>query len=166
MSLEIARRAAQHSSIKEGQLEYGFKQIPIDQPRKKIIGPNIPEERLFDMNAKVIEFKKPKYNGFDDNDDESDEELAIVSRRNPASNPQCAYYSDIGYSELSGTDKKFINVPISTTPGPIEAPINEDCLGRIIDVPEERNIYLEQLLAEYDRVCQCDAHKEPVLTRR
>lgn len=159
-------RAAQRSTIKEGQLTYGFQQKPIDQPRKKIMSPNIPEERLFDISAKVIEFKKPKY--FEESEfdvDESDEELNVDSRQKPiASNSPCFYYSDIGYSESTGTDRKFVNVPISTTPSPTEAPINPDCLGRIIDIPEDRNIYLEQLQAEYERLCQCDAHKEAQLT--
>ncbi|XP_055302267.1 uncharacterized protein LOC129568441 [Sitodiplosis mosellana] len=169
VSIAIALRAAQRSTIKEDQLAYGFRQRPIDQPRRKVITPNIPEERLFDVNAKVIEFKKPKYSEESEFDvDESDEELGIVSRKKPiVSNPKCFYYSDIGYSESTGTDRKFVNVPISTTPAPTEAPINADCLGRIIDIPEERNIYLEQLLAEYGRSCQCDAHKKEVLfTRR
>lgn len=169
MSIAIAIQAGQRSSIKvkESQLAYGFKQRPIDQPRRKVINHNIPEERLFDINAKVIEFKRPKYSEESEFDvDESDEELSVSSRTKPmTANPQCFFYSDIGYSESMGTDKKFVNVPVSTTPNPIEASINPDCLGRIIDVADDRNIYLEQLLAEYGRTCQ-QCSQDTLLTRR
>lgn len=169
VSIGIAIQAAQRSLIKykEGQLAYGFKQRPIDQPRRKIIGHNIPEERLFDINAKVIELKRPKYSEESEFDvDESDEELSVSSRARPmTANPKCSYYSDIGYSESTGTDKKFVNVPVSTTHNPIKSSINPDCLGQIIDVPDERNIYLEQLLAEYERSYQ-QCSQDTLLTRR
>lgn len=169
MSIAIAKQAAQRSSnkIKESQLAYGFKQKPIDQPRRKFIGHNIPEERLFDINAKVIEFKRPKYSEESEFDvDESDEEeLSVSSRKKPmTTNSQFFYYSDIGYSESMGTDKKFVNVPVSTTPNPIKATINPDCLGKIIDVVDDRNIHLEQLLAEYGRTYQ-QYSQDTLLTR-
>lgn len=158
MSIAIALRAAQRSTIKEGQLEFGFKQKPIDLPRRRKISPNIPEEMLFDINGKVIEFKKPNFSGETEFDlDDSDEELSINARQKPAVNPQCFYYSDIGYAESTSVDRKFKNVPISTEPSPTEAPINPDCLGKIIDI-STGNSYSEDLLAEYGKSCQCDTH--------
>lgn len=129
---------------------------PIDQPYKKAIQPNIPEEKLFNLNAQVIEFKKPKFSEESEFDiDESEEQFTHGNRRKhkQTSHPQSFYYSDIGYSESTGRDRKFVNVPVSTTASPIITPIDPDCMGKIIDVPCE-NCYLEEMLAEYGRNCE------------
>lgn len=168
MSIAIAMRAAQRSTIQEDQLNYGFKKRPIDQlPRAKKL-PNFQEEKLFDINARVIEFKKPTYPEEDEfRIDESDEEMGTYSQSKTINqNEKCDgfAYSDIGFSELTGRDGKFVNVPISTTPNPFHVPLVEgECTGRIIDLPDESNTYWEQLLAEY-MTQQC-APKD-VLTRR
>lgn len=154
-------RAAQRSNVQEGVLDYGFKQRPISQPARKIISPNIDEEKLFNMNAKVIEFKKPDQSEEDDLDDEDDEEFGSYrDRKKVAPNPRCFYYSDIGYAESAAKDRKFVNVPVSTTPSPVIATINDERMGRIIDIQHDENIYREQMMAEYGRQCPCAYHKE------
>lgn len=156
MSIAIAFRAAQRSTIQEDQLNYGFKKRPIDQLPKPKKYPNIPEEKLFDINSKVIEFRKPTYPEEDEfKIEESDEEMNTQSQSQSKTADQeepCNgfSYSDIGFSELTGGDRKFVNVPISTTPNPFNVPLIEsERTGRIINLPEESKTYLEQLLAEY-----------------
>lgn len=161
-------RASQRSNVAEGQLDYGFNQKfkrPIDQPTRKIISPSIDEEKLFDMNAKVIEFKKPKYSE-EDEFDVSDEEFGCRREsKKVIPNPLGFYYSDIGYSDAKGNDRKFVNVPISTTPSPASATFSPELMGRIIDVQEDENSYLEQMMAEYGRQFPwCNQNKE-VFTR-
>lgn len=145
-------------------LDYGFRQKPIDQPAKKTISPNIEEEKLYKMNAKVIEFKSPTYSE-EDVSDENDEDFAIQrERKKVIENPRCFYYSDIGYSEASNRDRKFINVPLSTTPKPFTATYSPELMGRIIDIPDDENTYAEEMMADYERQCNCNNHKE-VFTR-
>lgn len=165
ISIAIAMRAAQRSNVPEGILDYGFKQRPINEPARKIISPNIDEEKLFNMNAKVIEFKKPKYSE-EDELDESDEEFGSYRVNKKVSpNPRCFYYSDIGYSESMAKDRKFMNVPISTTPSPASATINPEYMGKIIDIQNDENSYVEQMMAEYGRQCPCANLQTDAFTR-
>lgn len=153
VSLAIAWRAAQRSNIQEDQLNYGFKKRPIDQLPRARTYPNIPEEKLFDLNSRVIEFKPPTYPEEDEfRIDESDEEMgSYTQRKTNDQDKECSgfAYSDIGYSELSGKDPRFINVPLSTTPNPCAPITDNEYTGRIITLPDERNNYMEQLIAEY-----------------
>lgn len=166
ISIAIALRAAQRPNIQEGQLDYGFKEKPINEPHKKINRINIPEENLFNLNARVIEFKKPKYSEESEFDiDESEEKHTDRSygESKQISNPKCFYYSDIGYLESNGDDKKFVNVPVSTTPSPIIRTIDPNCMGRIIDIPDD-NSYLDHIQSEYMRACQCQPPRD-IFTR-
>lgn len=156
VSIAIALRAAERSTIQEGQLTYGFKKRPIDQlPRRKVY-PNIPEEKLFDHKSRVIELKKTIDSEEDEfKIDESDEEFPYKTpdkSRTDNLEKDCLYsYSDLGFSESTDRGAKFVEIPISTTPGPYIEPIAEsDCDGRIIDLPEGGSqSCLDQLLAEY-----------------
>lgn len=153
VSISIAQRAAQRSYVPEGQLEYGFKKQPIDLVRKKVWR-NIPEEKMYAINSKVIEFKKPNDSEEDEfKIDDSDEDDSPTVRKNseiPSDMP-CFAYSDIGYSPMDSYDRKFKNIPISTTPNPRDIPLVEsECTGRIIDLPEKtEQEYLREYLADY-----------------
>lgn len=151
VSISIAVRAAQRTYVPEGQLEYGFKKRPIDLVRTKVWR-NIPEEKLYSMNSKVIEFKKP--NGceedefkVDESGEEDDSTFAQHDDSKIPSDSPCFAYSDIGYSPMESCDQKFRNIPISTTPNPCDVPLCESELtGRIIQIPEPTE---EEHLAEY-----------------
>ncbi|XP_031638305.1 uncharacterized protein LOC116350602 [Contarinia nasturtii] len=171
----IAMKAAQQT-LKEGQLEYGFKKRPIEVPRRRVIPPNVPEERLYDMNAKVIEFKKPSFSAESEFDDEpefeSDEDDPMVNeheKEHRAPNPNHFYYSDIGFSELNRNDQKFKNIPISTTPGPQPLPPNPYYMGHVANLSPEQ-IYLQQLWDAYERSYkyqhQCPAYQTSLTRRR
>lgn len=168
ISISIAMRAAQRSTVDEGIMDYGFNQKfkrPIDQPTRKLISPIIDEEKLFNMNAKVIEFKRPKYSEEDEFAD-SDEEFGSPRKsKKVVSNPSYFYYSDIGYSDVQNNNQKFVNVPISTTPSPESVTFGPEYMGRIIDVPEDENSYREQIMAEYARQCPCSVHNRDAFTR-
>lgn len=143
-------RASQRSTVQEDQIAYGFKVKPVDQPRVTVFR-NIPEEKLFAINSKVIEFKKPNYSAESEFDiDESDEELASNKRAEIRQlDGRSLTYSDIGYAESMANDRKFINVPISTTPNPNYIdPSESECTGRIIQLEHDDNSYVEQLLSE------------------
>lgn len=156
ISIAIALRAAQRSTIQEGQLTYGFQKKPIDQLPRPKIRPNIPEEKLFAINSKVIEFQQPNESVEDEfKIDDSDEVYTIGTKTEYQ--PQhfdksCLSYSDIGFSESMSQYPKFKNVPISTTPNPYIAPtIDPIYNGRIITLPEEKRCAneLDQFLTEY-----------------
>lgn len=164
VSIAIALRAAQKSTINEDQLVYGFKKQPINQlPRAKIY-PNIPEERLFQLNSKVIEFQLPNDSEEDEfKIDDGDEEFTVDTKKTQSQSHDfektCLSYSDIGYAETNGKYPKFEDIPISTTPNPYIAPtINPNCNGRIIDLPKEKyyDNDFDQFLAEY-----LEQHCEP-----
>lgn len=111
----------------------------------------------------MIEFKKRKSYFEEESEfdvDESDEEMTVAKHNKPiAPISGRFYYSDLGYAEPTRAERKFVNVPVSTTPNPTAAPINPDYLGRIIDISEENN--------EYGHSCQCDfSDKEMLFTRR
>lgn len=143
----------------EGQLEYGFRKKPIDLVRRKVWR-NIPEEKLYSINSKVIEFKKPSNCDEDEFklEEESDEEddAAFAPRDDkPAADAPCFAYSDIGYSAMESCDHKFRNIPISTTPNPCDTPLRESELtGRIISIPEKtEEEQIRDYIAEHVRQC-------------
>lgn len=157
VSIAIAVRAAQRTYVPEGQLEYGFKKKPIDSVRAKVWR-NIPEEKLYSINSKVIEFKKPHDTDGNDEfklEDSEEDDSAIVQRDDkiPSDTP-CFAYSDIGYSAMESCDQKFRNIPISTTPNPCEPLCESELTGRIINIPgkpeEER---IGDIIMEHMRQC-------------
>lgn len=163
ISIALAMRASQRPTIQEGQLSYGFKEKPVNEIRATAFR-NVPEENLFALNSKVIEFKPPsKVNSefeLDDSEEESETDTYVESKNMDS---RCLSYSDIGYSETSGKDRKFINVPISTTPNPMYIdPSESELTGRIICI-EDENTYESQLLSELE--CIKRMQKE-TMTRR
>lgn len=166
VSISIAVRAAQRTYVPEGQLAYGFKKRPIDLVRPKVWR-NIPEEKLYSLNSKVIEFKKPcacEEDEFkvDESEEEEDYDSTFGQRddsRTPSDSP-CFAYSDIGYSPMESCDQKFRNIPISTTPSPCEVPLCESKLtGRIIQLPEpteeeQLRDYLNEHIRKYCAPCE------------
>lgn len=165
VSIAIAVRAAQRTYVPEGQLEYGFKKKPIDSVRGKVWR-NIPEEKLYSINSRVIEFKTPNNSEEDEfKIDESEEDETIVRHHSkiPSDTP-CFAYSDIGYSEADSCNRRFKNIPISTTQNPCDIPLTEsECTGRIVKISEKtEDEHLQEYLAEY--ISQCYAPRD-LLTR-
>lgn len=154
MSISIALRAAQRSTIKEGQLSYGFKKTPIDRLPGPKVWRNIPEEKLLTLTARAIELKKPK--GWEEDEfkvDDSDEDTSISTQSKPIDTSCVPSYSEIGYSESLSNYRKFVNVPISTTPNPCAIPLVEsEYTGRIINVPP-RNYEYEQIMELISEHC-------------
>lgn len=160
MSIAIAARAAQRTYVPEGQLEYGFKTTPIDLVRRKVWR-NIPEEKLYSIDSKVIELKTP--NDSEDDEfkiEENDEDESIVRHHTKVPSDIHFAYSDIGYSETKSYDRKFKNIPISTTQNPCDIPLGESELtGRIISIPDKtENEYIQEYLTEY--ISQCCSPRE------
>lgn len=147
------------SNVPEGQLSYGFKKRPIDQPTIKII-PNIPEEKLYDVRSKVIEFKKPKCSEESEfeNSDEDEEEEPCNRKRYNLKRVHGFSYSDLGYHESNAQDVQFVDVPISTTARP-EVPRDESHYGAVVDVVEDAGC----LPPEYCSYTHCAQHE--LLTR-
>lgn len=173
ISILIAMKAQQ--TLKEGQMDYGFKKKPIELPRVKIVAPNVAEEKLYDLNGKVIEFKRPSFHSeeseYDDDDVDqlcgSDEDESHERRKE--THPQRYYYSDLGYRELSENDNKFVNIPISTTPGPPIIPPHPYYMGKIVNFTPQQ-LYLQQLWDAYERSYQqhhqCPAYQNSLTRRR
>lgn len=155
MSIAIAVRAAQRTYVPEGQLEYGFKKNPIDLVRGKVWR-HIPEEKLYSIDSKVFEFKKPNDSEEDEfkleESDEDENDSSFVRQNSKIqSDAPCFAYSDIGYSAMDSCDQKFKNIPISTTPNPCDIPLTESELtGRIINIPDKtEEEHLREYLTEY-----------------
>lgn len=162
MSIAIAVRASQRTHVPEGHLDYGFKKKPLDGVRRKIF-PNIPEEKLHSLNSKVIEFN-PCADDSDedefriDDSNEEDDSPCKEKKGELKSNSPCLAYSDIGYSAKQSCNRRFKNVPCSTTPHPCPPPPLEEseCTGRIVSLPEKTE---DERLAEY--LCEYVAHQTP-----
>lgn len=142
VSIDIAYRAALRSTVPEGSLAYGFKERPINLPKIKIVS-NVPEEKLFSVNPRVIEFKKPKFydEGEIDDDDEFDDDnndsCECVNRRKFDKTCPMGYtYGEIGYKHAKGKDPKFIDVPISTTPRPNCHQMDPNSFGAVVPLDE------------------------------
>lgn len=156
VSIALALSSERQTHEGEGRIAYGFKRRPIEQRTIKT-HPNIPEENLFNLHGKVIEFKKPKQSeecGCDCEEDGSDEDSQTVDQQETNTvNKQCYSYSDIGYAESTGNERKFVNVPISTTPKPRVAPVLNG--GQIITLDDP----CDHVLSEYRVYYNC-GHQE------
>lgn len=94
VSISLAYRSANRAQVDEDEISYGFKKIPVDQPRRKIVK-NIPEEKLWAIDRSVIELKKPNIKSMDTDaeDYDEDDDARTRSRLNPG-------YADLGYAPV------------------------------------------------------------------
>lgn len=135
----------------EDQLAYGFKKKPLDQQTIKNY-PDIPEEKLYNVNPQIIEFKKPSFNSEEEEEDEDDEEG--FENKKQCTKTFGSTYTDLGYREVIPMDRKYYNVPISTTPMP-RVYLPYECSGRVVEVSSEsENDYRPAELAE-----KCPIHE-------
>lgn len=154
------------SKVKEGQLAYGFQQQPIEQRRIKII-PNIPEEKLFDIKSKVIEFRKPKYSEessseeisdeqYDDEDEEIDEKDQsnenVFVRRKPKKCRKNPSYDHLGYHEVRSKGRKLVDKKPEPKPPKRKPCSSSMCFGTVMKVCEP-DIY-----SPPEHHCHCDDH--------
>lgn len=124
ISLALAYQQTLRSNVKEDLLAYGFQKQPIEQRRVKIIS-NIPEEKLFDIKSKAIEFRKPHRSASeefspegisDEQENDEDEEIDdlnksdenIFVRRKPKKCQKNPSYGHLGYDEVRSTGGKFV----------------------------------------------------------
>lgn len=142
-------RASQRVHVPEGQMDYGFKKKPIDAVRRKVFR-NIPEERLYSVNNKVIELKKPddsEEDEFSIDDSEEDDTPCVRPNSEISRDKSCFSYCDIGYKATESCNRRFKTVPCSTTPNPCPPPlVDPECMGRIITIPEKSE---DEQCAEY-----------------
>lgn len=94
VSISLAYRSANRDQVDEGKISYGFKEIPVNQPHRKIVK-NIPEEKLWAIDRSVIELKKPKIKSVDTDaeDYDEDDDAGTRGRLNPG-------YADLGYAPV------------------------------------------------------------------
>lgn len=137
------------SNVKEGQLAYGFQQQPIEQRRVKII-PNIPEEKLYDIKSKVIEFRKPNYaeessseeisdEQPDDEDDEIDEkdrsdENVFVRRKPKKCRKNQSSYGHLGYHEVRSKGGRLVDRKPEPKPPKRKPCSSSMCFGAVMKV--------------------------------
>lgn len=91
VSISLAYRSKNRAPVDEGNIAYGFKEVPVDQPRRKIVK-HVPEEKLYAIDGSVIELKKNVRKTCED-DDEEDEEIDTRDRLNPG-------YAELGYAPV------------------------------------------------------------------
>lgn len=156
ISIAIALRSSYRSRVPEDQLAYGFKKKPLDQQRIKNY-PDIPEEKLFNVNAQVIEFKKPSFDSEEEEDEDEFEDDGFKNKKEQVTSFGSTY-TDLGYYEVEPTYRKYLNIPISTTPFP-RLHLPHECAGRVVDVSHENDDYRPAESAE-----RCSIHEFP-LTR-
>lgn len=165
ISISLAMKAAHRSNVPEGQLAYGFKKRPIEPRKICKLRPNIPEEKLFDMGAKIIEYRKPKASEeeseFDlENEDDDEFEKSCDRKRHFPKPLHSLTYSELGYDETSGRDPKFVNVPIKKPPPTSEdavyvdshygAVVNDDAVDEAYYLPREYCSFAEHLPQHYE----------------
>lgn len=94
VSISLAYRSAARPQIDEGNISYGFKKIPVDQPTVKIVK-NIPEEKLWAIDRSVIELKHQMEQSaeMEGGDYVDEDENAARNRLNPG-------YADLGYAPV------------------------------------------------------------------
>lgn len=92
VSISLAYRSANRAPVEEDKISYGFKKVPADQPRVKIIK-NVPEEKLWALDGSIIELKKPKSKCMDDDDEDDDDVGAIDDHLAPG-------YAELGYAPV------------------------------------------------------------------
>lgn len=95
VSISLAYRSASRIQVDEDKISYGFKKVPVDQPRRKIVK-NIPEEKLWAIDRSVIELKKAKIKSVDSDIDDYVDDDDIGARRDRI-NPG---YDDLGYAPV------------------------------------------------------------------
>lgn len=95
VSISLAYRSANRSPVDEDKISYGFKKIPADQPRVKIVK-NVPEEKLWALDGSIIELKKAKAKAVyaDVDDDVDDDDVAAIDDR------LAPGYAELGYGPV------------------------------------------------------------------
>lgn len=133
ISMEYAMRSSYRSRVLEDRLAYGFKEKPINVPQKVEIAPDVPEEKLFDVNPGIIEFKRRRFESSESGEDDDDADQGRWEHSRPAKMP-CGYsYNDLGYAESDTPEQEFVNV-VRTTAAPPSRGI--DCFGSVVDADE------------------------------
>lgn len=147
ISMDIAMRSAYRSRVPEGRLSYGFKEKPLNLPQSnRNFAPDIPEEKLFNVNPGVIEYKSRK---FDDDSDEEDDENDDGQWQQSKPKEPCGYsYGDLGYGESKSSEIKFVNVEMTAAP-PADS-LDDSCFGRVVDgdEPDSKSQYFPAELAD------------------
>lgn len=152
--MDIARRSSYRSRVPEARLAFGFNQKPINMPMSNTdISPDIPEEKLFNVNPGIIEYKKRPFGvesceSCEDDDDDSESNRWEHSR--PPIEKPCGYsYGDLGYCDSDPAEINFVNVPFTTTAAPSPS-LNDNCFGRIVDAdePDSKPHYFPAELAD------------------
>lgn len=128
-------RSSYRSRVPEDRLAFGFKEKPLNMPPKVDFAPDIPEEKLFDVNPGIIEFKRRRFDAEsrESCEDEDEADRGRWEHSRPAEKP-CGYsYNDLGYVESSEPERKFVDVVVTTA---APKPLSDDCFGRIADADE------------------------------
>lgn len=147
ISMDIAMRSSYRSRVPEGRLSYGFNEKPLNLPQFNTnLSPDIPEEKLFNVNPGIIEYKSRQFN--DDSDEDDDDNDEGKWEQSKPKQP-CGYsYGDLGYAESNSPEIKFVNVEMTkATPAP---PLGDDCFGRVVDgdEPDSKPQYFPAELAD------------------
>lgn len=92
VSISLAYRSANRAPVDEGNIAYGFKGVPVDQPRRKIVK-HVPEEKLYAIDGSIIELKKNARETCEDDDNEEDDEIDTRGHLSPG-------YAELGYAPV------------------------------------------------------------------
>lgn len=148
-------RSSYRSRVPEGRLSFGFHKKPINMPMTNTdISPDIPEEKLFNVNPGMIEYKKRPF-GVEscescEHDDDDDSEPNRWQHSKPPADRPCGYsYGDLGYGDSSTDEIKFVTVPFTATESPPPS-LSSDCFGHVADAdePDSKPHYFPAELAD------------------
>lgn len=127
--MSLAYKSAQRAtvSVPEEKLAYGFKKVPANAENIRAV-PNIPEEKLYTFDSKVVELKQipcRRYKEEEEIEEEEEEEEA---------KPTCGLgylnYNQMGYYPQNHVDPQFAVTQFEIESEP-EAPCNKEPIHEI-----------------------------------
>lgn len=151
--MDIAMRSSYRSRVPEGRLSFGFHQKPINMPISNTdISPDIPEEKLFNVNPGIIEYKQRPFGveSCESCEDDNDNAPNRWEHSKPSIEKPCGYsYGDLGYGDSNPAEINFVNVPFTTTASPQQS-LDGGCFGRVVDAdePDSKPHYFPAELAD------------------
>lgn len=115
--MSLAYKSAQRATVTvpEEKLSYGFKKAPANAENIKPV-PNIPEEKLYTFDSKVVELKEIPCNKHKPEEDEVEEEEEEEANEDK---PNCGLgylnYNQMGYFPQKYVDPQFAVTQFETT---------------------------------------------------
>lgn len=116
--------------VPEEKLAYGFKKVPANAENVKSV-PNIPEERLYTFDKRVVELKDIPCRKHKKEEEEIEEEEEEEENAKPSCGLGYLNYNQMGYYPQKHVDTHFKTVADYETETDTEVPCNQEPIEEI-----------------------------------